>query len=98
MVNGFSNRGTWSNGNRSAMVALSRIYDDPALLSKVTEEREHALSMLLARGKAFMEAAKSVNLPTCPYDSGFCYRQLRESRCCERRALQGWDFYRTIQQ
>lgn len=71
LVNGFSNRGTWSNGNRSAMVALSRIYDDPALLSKVTEEREHALSMLLARGKAFMEAAKSVNLPTCPYDSGF---------------------------
>jgi aromatic-amino-acid transaminase len=71
LVNGFSNRGTWSNGNRSAMVALSRIYDDPALLRKVTHEREAALSMLQARGNTFMEASKAVDLPTCPYDSGF---------------------------
>lgn len=71
VVNAFSNRGTWSNGNRSAMVALARIYQDEALLAKVISEREVARTMLTSRGHAFMEAANAVNLSTCPYDSGF---------------------------
>ena len=71
MVISYSNRGTWSNGNRSAMVALSRIFADPNLLSIVTQEREEALSLLLRRGQAFTEAAKEVDLSMCPYDAGF---------------------------
>lgn len=70
-VNAFSNRGTWSNGTRSAMVVLSRIFKDETLLNKVVEEREAALAMLIRRGEAFMKAAEAVNLPTCPYDAGF---------------------------
>lgn len=71
LVNAFSNRGTWSNGNRSAMVALARIYQDEALLAQVVSEREAARSMLTSRGHAFMKAANAVSLSTCPYDSGF---------------------------
>ena len=71
LVNGFSSRGTWSNSNRSAMVALSRIYADPALLARVVEERHHAMEILLRRGQAFTQAAHEANLDICPYDSGF---------------------------
>lgn len=71
IVNSFSCRGTWSNGNRSAMTALSHIYEDKSLLEKVRNEREAALAMLKQRGKVFMDEAKKVGLDTCPYDSGF---------------------------
>ncbi|NLY71582.1 MAG: aminotransferase class I/II-fold pyridoxal phosphate-dependent enzyme, partial [Clostridiales bacterium] len=71
LVNSFSCRGTWSNCNRSAMITLSNIYEDESLLNKVVKEREAALSMLQARGKAFMENAEKFGLSTCPYDAGF---------------------------
>ena len=71
LVNSFSNRGTWSNGTRSAMVVLSRIFADPLLFEKVVKEREAALSMLLSRGRIFTEAIEKAGLTMCPYHSGF---------------------------
>jgi aromatic-amino-acid transaminase len=71
VVNSFSNRGTWSNGTRSAMVVLSRIFADPILLEKVVKERESALSVLLSRGRIFTEAIENAGLTMCPYHCGF---------------------------
>ena len=71
LVNSFSNRGTWSNGTRAAMVVLSRIYQDKELLDKVVEERKAAQAMLSRRGRIFVEAAMKINLNICPYKSGF---------------------------
>lgn len=71
LVNSFSNRGTWSNGTRCAMVVLSRIYKDNKLLEMVTAERVNAQAMLRRRGEIFVEEAKKVNLSICPYKSGF---------------------------
>lgn len=67
----FSSRGTWSNCNRAAMVALSNIYSDPKLLGEVNAERDQNRQMLVNRGKAFVAAAKEIGLKILPYDSGF---------------------------
>ena len=67
----FSSRGSWSNSAKIAQVILSRIYSDPELLAKVDEERAGYRNMLLARGKAFSEAAKECGLEIVPYDAGF---------------------------
>lgn len=67
----FSSRGSWSNSAKFGQVILSRIYDDPALLAKVGEERAYFRNMLLARGRAFSEAAKECGLAIVPYDAGF---------------------------
>jgi aromatic-amino-acid transaminase len=71
MVTMFSNRGSWSNGTRPAMMALVRVYDDAALLEKVTRERESYRAILAKRGEAFMAVAAKTGLKTCPFDSGF---------------------------
>ena len=67
----FSARGTWSNGTRCAMVAVQKIFDDPALLAKVMEERSIYSKMLLARGAAFVAAAEKVGLRLIPFKAGF---------------------------
>lgn len=67
----FSSRGTWSNSARFGQVILSRIYDDPELLARVDEERAGYRDMLLARGRAFSEAAEEAGLPIVPFDAGF---------------------------
>ena len=67
----YSSRGTWSNSAKIAQVILSRIYSDPALLAKVNEERATYRDMLLARGRAFSEAAAEAGLETVPFDAGF---------------------------
>lgn len=64
-------RASWSNGNRAAMKVLANIVEDPALMAKVTEEREHYLQILRRRGAIFMEEAEKAGLTACPYDSGF---------------------------
>ena len=71
LVNSFSNRGTWSNGTRAAMVTLSQIYKNDALIEKVIKEREAAVAILIRRGKAFRKASEKAGLVTSPYDSGF---------------------------
>ena len=67
----FSSRGSWSNTARIAQVILSRIYSDPELLAKVDEERAGYRNMLLARGRAFSEAAAECGLEIVPFDAGF---------------------------
>lgn len=67
----FSSRGSWSNCARAPQVILTKIYDDPKLLQKVTEERKVYHDMLIRRGIAFKEEAKKVGLKTLPYRSGF---------------------------
>ena len=67
----YSSRGSWSNTARVAQVILSNIYSDPALLSKVDEERKIYRDMLAARGRAFSEAAAECGLKIVPYDAGF---------------------------
>lgn len=67
----FSSRGTWSNSAKAAQVIMSRIYSDADLLKKVDEERARYRDMLLARGRAFSEAAEECGLKMVPYDAGF---------------------------
>ena len=54
-----------------AQVILSRIYGDPGLLERVNEERAQYRDMLIARGRAFEEAAHEAGLETVPFDAGF---------------------------
>lgn len=67
----YSSRGSWSNSAKVAQVILSRIYGDPGLLERVNEERAHYRDMLIARGRAFEEAAAEAGLETVPFDAGF---------------------------
>ena len=67
----FSSRGSWSNSAKMAQVIMSRVYNDPALLQLVNDERAKYRNMLLARGKAFSDAAGKCGLEIVPYDAGF---------------------------
>lgn len=67
----YSSRGSWSNSAKVAQVILTRIYEDPKLLEKVSAERKKYRDMLLARGRAFEEAAEEVGLEIVPFDAGF---------------------------
>ena len=67
----FSSRGSWSNSAKMAQVIMSRVYNDPALLQLVNDERAKYRNMLLARGKAFSDAAAKCGLEIVPYDAGF---------------------------
>lgn len=67
----FSTRGSWSNGTRSAMVAMQRLFEDPVLLRKLNEERSKYSNMLLSRGQAFVKAAKDAKLELIPFRAGF---------------------------
>lgn len=71
LVNSFSNRGTWSNGTRSAMTILANIFSDQNLLGKVKTQREEALSILQSRGEIFTKAIEEAGLSMCPYSCGF---------------------------
>ena len=67
----FSSRGSWSNCTKAGQSIIARIYEDEALLSKVTEERKEIRNMLLARGRAFEEASGKAGLEIVPFDAGF---------------------------
>ncbi len=88
MVCMFSNRGTWSNGTRPAMVALVKIFNDPVLLEKVSAERAGYSAMLAERGAAFVSAATQSGITTCPYDSGFFITVLCENAEAVGKELQ----------
>lgn len=47
---------------------LTKIYEDPALLKKVMDERKMYRDMLIRRGKAFKAEAEKVGLVTLPLD------------------------------
>ena len=88
-----ASRGTWSNGNRAAMEVIARIFNDPGLLAKVTEEREIYLQLMQKRGKAFMDEAMAAGLPICPYDSGFFVTVPCENDDAVSKELQQYDIF-----
>lgn len=67
----YSSRAAWSNCTRVSMEVLTKIYQDPALLKKVNDERIYYRDVLAKRGKAFEENAEKVGLRIVPFDSGF---------------------------
>ncbi len=67
----YSARAAWSNSTRAPQVMLSKIYEDPALLERVQNERAGYRDMLLRRGKAFEAAAAEAGLEIVPFDAGF---------------------------
>lgn len=71
VINEHSNRCTWSNGTRPAMVVLNKIFKDGLLLKKVEEQRNELKELLSNRATAFMEESKNHGLDICPYKSGF---------------------------
>jgi len=71
LVNEFSSRGTWSNSVRAGQVLVEKVYNDPALLAKVDEERAYYREILIRRGKTFSSAVAAAGLPLVPFDSGF---------------------------
>lgn len=85
----YSSRGTWSNTARIGQAILSKIYSDRELLRRVSEERAYYRNMLLARGRAFSDAAKECGLEIVPFDAGFfvsvpCDAPDKYSRILER--------------
>ncbi len=70
-VNRFSSRASWSNSPRAPQTVIAKIYEDPALLAKVDEERAKFRSMLISRGRAFEEEAGKVGLEIVPFRAGF---------------------------
>jgi aromatic-amino-acid transaminase len=71
MVSMYSNRGTWSNGTRPAMLTLAKIHEDKTLYDKVIAERAGFSQLLDSRCKGFFETANQVGLKACPFDAGF---------------------------
>ena len=70
-VTKFSARATWSNSSRLGMLVMERIHQDPELEAAFRAEQEELRLSLLARANLFMKEAAEVNLPVCPFDSGF---------------------------
>ncbi len=71
VVNMYSGRGTWSNGTRSAMMILSKIFHDADLEAKVAKERAEFRALLERRASAFITGADEVGLHHCSFSSGF---------------------------
>ncbi len=71
VVNMYSGRGTWSNGTRSAMMILSKIYHNKDLEDKVAKERAEFRELLDRRASAFISSADEVGLHHCPFHAGF---------------------------
>ena len=67
----FSARASWSNCPRGPQEVIAKIYSNPALLTRVDEERTGFRNMLLARGHAFEEEAAKVGLQMVPFRGGF---------------------------
>jgi len=67
----YSSRGSWSNGVRAGQVIMDKVYNDPALMAKVAEERAFFRDMLIRRGKAFERTLREQGIEPVPFDAGF---------------------------
>lgn len=67
----FYARTAWSNSPRAPQTVIEKIYGDPELLAETDSERRHWRDMLLARGKAFENAAAECGLGIVPFRAGF---------------------------
>ncbi len=70
-VGSFYARTAWSNSPRGPQSVIEKIYSDPELLAETNAERKHWRDMLLARGKAFEQAASETGLEIVPFRAGF---------------------------
>lgn len=70
-VGSFYARTAWSNSPRGPQSVIEKIYSDPELLKETNAERKHWRDMLLARGKAFEQAASETGLEIVPFSAGF---------------------------
>jgi len=68
---GFACRGTWSNCNHQAMVAITELLLDPAKRRRATAEREVLKRLLHERVDAFNQAARGTELKYPRYEGGF---------------------------
>lgn len=66
-----SNRGTWSNGTKSAMRVLTDITNDKELNKIYKKQKDYYVNMLANRANEFLKACKEVSLETTPYKDGF---------------------------
>ena len=64
-------RANWSNCNRGAMEVLSHLVDNKEKFDEYELEKNRYKHMLVSRAKAFVEAARDVNLEILPYRDGF---------------------------
>lgn len=67
----FFARTAWSNSPRAPQTVIEKIYSDPELLAETNAERKHWRDILLARGKAFEQAASEAGLEIVPFRAGF---------------------------
>lgn len=70
-INKFSSRATWSNCSRLGMLVMERIHQNPEKKAAFRAEQEALRLSLLNRANLFIKEAAEVNLPVCPFDSGF---------------------------
>jgi len=68
---GFACRGTWSNCNHQAMVAITELLLDPDKRRRATGEREVLKRLLRERVDAFNQAAGETSLHYPRYEGGF---------------------------
>ena len=67
----YSSRGTWSNCNRGAMRAVTRLLTDPELAATCRAEREGLKKLLTARVEAWNTLAAKAGLRYPRYEGGF---------------------------
>lgn len=67
----FTARATWSNSSMFGMLVMETIYKDAAIKAEFRAEQERLRLILLKRADMFIQEAKEVGLPVCPFDSGF---------------------------
>ena len=70
-INKYTSRATWSNINRGAMMVLTKIQQDKALLAQFEKEREEYYQMIRNRAAIFMKESRECGLNALPYKAGF---------------------------
>ncbi len=70
-TNQYTARASWSSINRGGSRLLSAIYADPALVTRVDDERAAALRIIKGRADLFSREAQTAGLAMLPYRAGF---------------------------
>ncbi len=83
----YSCRGTWSNGNRGGMAAVTRLLADPELARACDGERAELKGLLKARVDAFNRLARPRGLDYPRYDGGFFVTVFHERPLAKAAAM-----------
>ena len=89
----YSSRGTWSNCNRGAMRAVTRLLTDPELASACRTEREGLKKLLAARVAAFNALAPKAGLRYPRYEGGFFVTVFEQDPQAKAKALREKGIY-----